>query len=111
MPGHEGNQNASGMELYDLRPDAGAIKQRVLSGKSKAALHTKAIVLERESVFIGSFILDPRSGSINTEAGLYVESPELAGQVADYMDEGVQLQNSCRVVLDGMANSSGMATT
>ena len=91
---------ANGMELYELRPDAGAIKQRVLSGKSQAALHTKAIVFDRESVFIGSFNLDPRSGTINTEAGLYVESPELAGQVAAYMHEGVQPQNSYRVLLD-----------
>ncbi len=42
----------------------------------------------------------PRSASINTEAGLYVESPELAEQVAAYMDEGVQPQNSYRVLLD-----------
>jgi putative cardiolipin synthase len=90
----------NGMELYELRPDAGAVRQRVVSGKSKAALHTKALVFDRESVFIGSFNLDPRSASINTEAGLYVESPELAEQVAAYMDEGVQPQNSYRVLLD-----------
>jgi putative cardiolipin synthase len=91
---------ANGMELYELRPDAGAVKQRVIAGESKAALHTKAVVFDRESVFIGSFNLDPRSASINTEAGLYVESPELAEQVAAYMDEGVQPQNSYRVLLD-----------
>ncbi len=91
---------ANGMELYELRPDAGAVRQRVAVGESKAALHTKAIVFDRESVFIGSFNLDPRSASINTEAGLYVESPELAEQLAAYMDEGVQPQNSYRVLLD-----------
>ena len=90
----------SGMELYELRPDAGAIKQKVIAGESKASLHTKAVVFDRESVFIGSFNLDPRSASINTEAGLYVESAELAEQVVAYMDEGVQPQNSYRVLLD-----------
>lgn len=90
----------NGMELYELRPDAGAVKQRVISGESKAALHTKAVVFDREAVFIGSFNLDPRSASINTEAGLYVESPELAEQVIEYMDEGIESQNSYRVVLD-----------
>ena len=45
-------------------------------------------MFDREAVFIGSFNLDPRSASINTEAGLYVESPELAAQVVAYMDEG-----------------------
>ena len=90
----------NGMELYELRPDAGAVRQRVISGESKAALHTKAVVFDREAVFIGSFNLDPRSASINTEAGLYVESPELAEQVIEYMDEGIEPQNSYRVVLD-----------
>lgn len=91
---------ANGVEIYEMRPDAGTIKQQLLSGDSKAALHTKALVFDRESVFIGSFNLDPRSASINTEAGLYVESPELAAQVLDYMDEGVRPENSYQVLLD-----------
>jgi putative cardiolipin synthase len=51
-------------------------------------------------VFIGSFNMDPRSSSINTEAGLYIESPELAAQLAAHMDEGVRLDNAYRVQLD-----------
>ena len=47
------------------------------------------MVFDRKDVFIGSLNLDPRSGDINTEAGLYIESPELAAQVIAYMDEGV----------------------
>jgi len=91
---------ASGVELYELRPDAGAVQQRATAVESTAALHTKAIAFDRESVFIGSFNLDPRSASINTEAGLYVESPELAEQLVAYMDEGVLPRNSYRVLLD-----------
>ncbi|MEN8132823.1 MAG: phospholipase D-like domain-containing protein, partial [Pseudomonadota bacterium] len=90
----------NGAELYEMRPDAGVIKKKLVTGTSKAALHTKALVFDRESVFIGSFNLDPRSGRINTEAGLYVESPELAAQVLAYMDEGVLPENSYRVLLD-----------
>jgi putative cardiolipin synthase len=88
------------VEIHELRHDAGAVKQKVFSGDSKAALHTKAIVFDRASVFIGSFNLDPRSSELNTEAGLYVESPELARQVIAYMDEGVQPDSSYRVLLD-----------
>ena len=91
---------ANGVEIHELRHDAGVVKQKVFSGDSRAALHTKAIVFDRESVFIGSFNLDPRSSDLNTEAGLYVESPELARQVIAYMDEGVQPQSSYRVLLD-----------
>jgi putative cardiolipin synthase len=90
----------NGVELYELRPDAGAPRKKMISGESKASLHTKAMVFDRESVFIGSYNLDPRSSSINTEAGLYVESPELARQVIEYMDVGVQPENSYRVLLD-----------
>ena len=90
----------SGVELYEYRSDSRISKTRAYPGKSKAALHTKAIAFDRESVFIGSFNFDPRSFSINTEAGLYVESPELARQVAAYMDEGVRPVNSYRVLLD-----------
>jgi putative cardiolipin synthase len=90
----------AGVELYELRPYPGPVDQKVMSAQSKAALHTKAIVFDREAVFIGSFNLDPRSAAINTEAGIYVESRELAQQVIDYMNEGVAPENAYRVVLD-----------
>jgi putative cardiolipin synthase len=90
----------SGVELYELRADAGAIKKRIAYFGAKAALHAKVIVFDREDVFVGSFNLDPRSADINTEAGLYVESPELAAEVIAWMDEGVLPINSYRVLLD-----------
>jgi putative cardiolipin synthase len=37
---------------------------------------------------------------INTEAGLYIESRELAERLTDYMATGVMPTNSYRVVLD-----------
>ena len=53
-----------------------------------------------KSVFIGSFNLDPRSAVINTEAGLYIKSPELAKRLLAYMETGVLPANSYRVRLD-----------
>ena len=90
----------AGAELYELKPDARTVKQRAANETSKAALHTKAIAFDRKDVFIGSYNLDPRSGDINTEAGLYVESAELAQQLKDFMDDGVTMQDSYRVTLD-----------
>ena len=86
---------AAGVELYELRSDP-AVKKRTfhLSGSGRSTLHCKVLVFDRKDVFIGSLNLDPRSGDINTEAGLYIESPELAAQVIAYMDEGVLPQNS-----------------
>ncbi len=94
----------AGVDLYELRPYPGPVDKKIVSAGSKAGLHTKAIVFDREAVFIGSFNLDPRSAAINTEAGIYVESPELAQQVIDYMDEGVAPENAFRVVLDDNDN-------
>lgn len=90
----------AGVELYELRPYPGPVEKKVVAAQSKAGLHTKAIVFDRKDVFIGSFNLDPRSAAINTEAGIYVESPELARQVIDYMREGVAPENAFRVILD-----------
>jgi putative cardiolipin synthase len=58
------------------------------------------MAFDREAVFIGSFNLDPRSAVINTEAGLYIESPELAKKLTAYMATGVVPANSYRVLLD-----------
>jgi len=71
----------NGMELYELRPDTDAFRPgwSLHSGRSSAALHTKAMAFDREAVFIGSFNLDPRSAVINTEAGLYIGACRKAG--------------------------------
>ena len=92
---------AAGVELYELRSEP-AVKKRsfFLSGSGRSTLHAKVMVFDRKDVFIGSLNLDPRSGDINTEAGLYIESPELAAQVIAYMDEGVLPENAYRVLLD-----------
>ena len=81
----------NGMELYELRADTDSFRPgwSLRSERSRAALHTKAMVFDRRAVFIGSFNLDPRSAVINTEAGLYIESPELAERLTDYMATGV----------------------
>lgn len=89
----------AGAEVYELRADSGVI-QKTWSGDSMAGLHTKAMVFDNDTLFIGSYNLDPRSANINTEAGLYVESPELAAQLLEYLDEGVQPENSYRLMLD-----------
>ncbi len=89
-----------GAEVYELRADSGGIIKKTWVGKSQAGLHTKAMIFDNETLFIGSFNLDPRSAKINTEAVIYVESPELAAQLLAYMDEGVMPKNSYRLILD-----------
>lgn len=61
-----------------------AARRRMASNQSS----TNTLVFNNESVFISSFNPDPYSININTEAGKYVESPELAAQILAYIDEG-----------------------
>ena len=90
----------AGVELHELRPEPGPVRKRLFGLGGRSGLHTKAIVFDHKAVFVGSFNLDARSAMINTEAGLYIESPELAQEVAAFMKEGVDPDNAFRVQLD-----------
>lgn len=82
----------AGVELYELRADAGP--GWVLN------LHTKAAVVDRRDVFVGSLNIDPRSAVLNTEIGLLIRSPELAAQVAAFIEAGMAPAMAWRPVLD-----------
>ena len=92
----------AGMEVYELRPDAPALLSQVApyAKDTRAALHTKSLVVDGEKTFIGSFNLDPRSADINSEIGLLVHSRKFASQVEAFLDEGVRPENAYRVTLD-----------
>jgi putative cardiolipin synthase len=89
-----------GVELYELKADAETVEKRIFPMRSRAALHTKALAFDRRSIFVGSFNLDPRSATINTEIGVYVESEGLAEDLIDSMNEGVLPESSYHVTLD-----------
>ena len=76
-----------------------------MAGRSKASLHSKAVVFDRRKVVIGSFNLDPRSMSINTEVVVVVDSSEFAERVLAYMATGIAPANSYRLDLE--EDSSG----
>ena len=73
-----------GVRLFELKPEAkgGRASLKGAKGSSRASLHGKTFVFDRQSVFIGSVNLDPRSLEQNTEDGVLVQSPELADEVA-----------------------------
>jgi len=92
----------AGIELYELRPDA-AIKTQtdtlpIVSGF--IGLHSKASVVDRTRVYIGSFNLDPRARDFNTEMGVLIDSPELAEELARLAEELMQPKNSWQVKFD-----------
>lgn len=92
----------AGAELYELRADA-AIQSIIdippVSGEF-VGLHTKAVVVDRKHVFVGSMNFDPRSFNINTEAGAFVESPGLAEALSEVMERDMAPENAWQVLLD-----------
>ncbi|KDB06413.1 Phospholipase D-like domain containing protein [Burkholderia sp. lig30] len=77
----------AGVRLYERRPSGDkSISKQVLFGSSRASLHAKTYVFDRKSIFIGSMNLDPRSLKLNTEIGVYCESPAIAADVASDLD-------------------------
>lgn len=90
----------NGVEVFEFRPDAEAPRPgwSLLAGDSQASVHTKALVLD-DVVFVGSFNLDPRSVSINTEMGIAVASAALAADVGRFIRDGMQPANAWKVEL------------
>lgn len=72
----------AGVQLWELQPSAKAAKKRKrdkgLPGSSKASLHAKTMIFDRDTLFVGSMNLDPRSINLNTEIGVLIYSEELA---------------------------------
>jgi putative cardiolipin synthase len=79
---------AAGVELHELRRETtpGRVHRLRLAGSSHASLHSKVVVFDRQSVFVGSLNLDRRSIDLNTEIGLFVDSPELAAQATGFIE-------------------------
>ena len=65
-----------GVELYEMNKRLTPQQRKEKKGphgSSKASLHAKSFVFDRQTVFIGSLNLDPRAVVINTENGLLIE--------------------------------------
>jgi putative cardiolipin synthase len=89
-----------GVDLYEVRADAdvAGVKEAGI-GHSSASLHTKAFIVDRRKIFIGSFNFDPRSAYINTEMGIILDAPDLAADSAEQLLKKTTLA-AYRVVLN-----------
>ena len=91
---------SAGVELYEMRPD-GVPHQRQLSPPSEASakLHTKAIVVDRRQVLVGSMNVDPRSRHINTEVAVLINSAVVGEELITIFDEAVQPTHAYRLTM------------
>ncbi len=93
----------AGVDLYELRADAAVQKTLADTPPTRArylGLHIKSMVIDRETVFIGSMNLDPRSSSLNSEMGAVIASPALAAELAAYCEEEMLPVNSWRLTMN-----------
>lgn len=89
----------SGAELYEARANAARELQETEAGPEALTLHTKAFLIDRRYLFVGSLNLDPRSIAINAEMGLLIDSAEMIGDLTSGMDEGL-VAMAYRVILN-----------
>lgn len=76
-----------GVKLYEVRADVGLPSNEIVGTEmAKTTLHAKAFIVDRRRLFIGSFNWNQRSGYIDTEMGVIIDSPELAGRFAEQFD-------------------------
>ncbi|MCG1053955.1 phospholipase D family protein [Mycetohabitans sp. B5] len=83
----------AGAQLYEFKSIArngnGRTTPGISGSRSRSSLHTKAYVIDRETLVIGSMNLDPRSVHLNTELALFIHSKALAEQQARLFERAI----------------------
>lgn len=79
----------AGAELYEARANAARELSGNDAGPETLTLHTKAILIDRRQVFVGSLNLDPRSIEINAEMGLLIDSEAMVDSFTQNMDQNL----------------------
>jgi putative cardiolipin synthase len=98
-----------GVQLFELRRQSGdngdsdsgpRLFHSGSSNSSDSSLHSKAMIFDQQKAFIGSFNFDSRSLLWNTEVGVLVDNPQLAGRVRELALEGMSPTLSYHVLLE-----------
>lgn len=94
----------AGARIFEVRPDITVLGTEVAAAEdSLSTLHTKAFVVDRQHIFIGSFNFDPRSANLNTELGVIIHSPEIASEATDDIESALR-DNTYEVFLNDRGN-------
>lgn len=89
----------NGVELYEYQPLQRERSRFFAGSQSRASLHAKAYVIDRQTLVIGSLNFDPRSAHLNSELALFIDSPVLADAVAKLIDQSMSPSVSYHVQL------------
>jgi putative cardiolipin synthase len=85
---------SAGIRLFEIKRSGNAEAagtQHKAGSSSGSSLHAKTFALDGSRIFVGSFNFDPRSALLNTEMGLVIYSPRLAGQLVAAFDDRIPL--------------------
>lgn len=95
----------AGIEIFEFKPEpahrAELIErfERLEKNKPIFALHAKSFVVDGQSLYIGTFNLDPRSANLNTEVGVLVRNQNLSRQVEKSILLDIHPDNSWQATL------------
>jgi putative cardiolipin synthase len=67
----------AGAELYEIRSVIDVDETGWGHTPERVTLHSKATIIDRDTIFVGSLNFDPRSIFLNTEMGIFIESAEV----------------------------------
>lgn len=95
-----------GVSIYEYKPNP-IVKKHLIAASilahkrsPKFAIHAKTMVIDSETVFIGTFNFDPRSENLNTEIGVVIHNTNLAKSVEKAIKTDMQPDNSWNAATD-----------
>jgi len=95
----------AGVRIYELKPAAveeAREKRHGFGSSSSAGLHAKTFAVDGSRIFVGSYNLDQRSLLLNTEMGIIIASPKLAGWLGEQFDSAIpQVAYEVKLGADG----------
>ena len=98
---------SAGIAIYEFKPTQTPIHVGGLMGsQSRASLHAKAYVIDRQIAVIGSMNLDRRSVGLNTELTVVIHSPDIAQQVDEIFEHAIEPRTSYHVLLASQAEDA-----
>ena len=97
----------TGVEIFEFRPD-GKRSMNIMNGELHAktenppifGLHAKSMVIDEETIVIGTFNLDPRSTNLNTECITIIRSAQVAKEVLKEMEEEFKPENAWKSTIE-----------
>ena len=102
----------AGVELHEARVDA-VNNPGDPDRPDVLTLHTKAVIIDRRTLFAGSLNMDPRSIEINSELGIVIDSADMVAPLAhefiDDLDEfsyRVRLDDNGKLVWHGRVDGN-----